>query len=344
MSRLAVCLLFFACQQKVPLSEVPIRGGTEEQRALLEAELAAYEDAIGPDRVALRYVELVDEVLGDDFVEGVYRGKKVILLDKDSDSLTRILRHELCHAVDHADHLTRRPDPLLDELSAAVFSQSATLALVWRLSYKTAREQRGEAMSILCELGPLALSALTDPCPEDSLLAREAADWLMREVYREYVPLEPLSLAEAPVVTLEGWDDGASSIVSASTEPGVVIARSDSDFDDWQVAADIETGELLDTTALPVEDIAEAPILRGVYLADVVGFPEGPAAAIGAVLPSPLEGDDERLFVYDREGGDWRMTDDGCGYDHGDLFTADGEVFRSRRDAGLLRWQKLSLP
>ena len=322
----------------VALRDTPVLGGTAEQRERVRSELAAFQDAVGPERLSVRSVKIVERIRNLDDVAGSYRDHRV-WLTADDDALTLTLRHELCHAVRDADDLLDAPDPLLDTLAAGLFDTEPYAEALSR-HYRTARRQRSEAMAAFCELGPVALAALRDPCPGEPPLAGDVAAWMLDTVYTDYVPTEPWVSDPDATVTLDAWSPYAPT-VSATDLSGVVWV-SGADGED-AVAAELADGRLVEAEVAAVPTVDEGPPLRGVYVEDGAGWSDGPAAARGFSGLNHLGISAPRLFVFDADVGDWRVVVDACeALPNETLFTADGQVWRSWTDGLTLKWGPLS--
>src|SRR6185436_9005541 len=93
-----VVVLVCGCADRVPLADVPIRGGTASQRAVARRVMDAFDRDAGEGRVDLRELAF-DPLYGP--VAGRYHpiGDR-IQVDPDvrGPELERVVRHELCHA------------------------------------------------------------------------------------------------------------------------------------------------------------------------------------------------------------------------------------------------------
>jgi hypothetical protein len=338
--RVAVLVVAAACRPNVELEEVPVLGGTAEDRERIRAELAAFADAIGPDRVKLRSVRIVDDLPGgnDEWdIGGSYRADHTVRLVP-GDGLTVRVRHELCHALDHAEDLMAKPHPLFDDLAAGLFADPSLADLIPQ-HYRTAREQREEAHAQFCEVGPMAASALTRPCGPASDRAVEVGQWLRDHVYTAYDEPPPLELDRSTAVTKDGWAE--SPTVAAGPEPGTVVVGADEG--ELGEVFDLYTGAWADTPAEPVPNVQEGPPARGLEAWQRAGFADGPAVAEGWLATPFLQVGGPRLFLFDPAYGRWREVVPGCQPMHwDDFFTADGQVWQSFvEEEVLLRWMPL---
>jgi hypothetical protein len=332
---LSLCVLP-ACRPERPLSLVPISGGTRQERAIVREELEAFAQAVGPDRVEVRQIEIVEQVGYGDRMAGSY-SRSGIELDAGSPGLASTVRHELCHALDHAEGLTVGPDPLLDELAAGLFQEDPSLAELWHDYYKTARKQRAEALATFCELGPVALDSLRQPCPGQSPLLQEVAEWMLDRVYLDYTPMSPLELDPSGAVTMDAWVEGPQPDISATARAGVGVVEAQADWSDWGRGLDLYTGQTFSPAPDGEPDLQRLPWLGGFAVHVGAGWSKGPAAAFGSMQTHHLRAP-PRLLVYDPEEQGWRPVLDSCDVQP-DLFTADGELWRSWTEGPMLRWK-----
>jgi hypothetical protein len=329
-----------ACTPHFDLPDAPIVGASPALRAQLRAELAAFDAAIGPGRIVLREVRVVDQIGGDDDIAGGYRNERVHLrIDDPMPTFT--LRHELCHAVHVQEDLLRDAHPLFDLAAAGLFTGDDTYVAALGGHYRSARRQRTEAMASFCELGPTALDALLTPCPGEAPLAADLAAWMFDHVYTAFEPGPPPE--PGPVVTLDGWLPSTFEQVSGSTVPGVVVvATVDGRSSPW----DLATGARRDALeAEPIESAFSPPPLRGILRVEEVGWLEGPAAARGPMFLHHLGNSASRLFVGTAPeptcpDGCWAPVEGSCDGDE-QLFTADGAVYRAWTEGLAVRWQAL---
>lgn len=303
-------LVLVACRSAVPLGDVPIRGGTRAERELVRSELDAWDEAVGPGRVELRGVELVAEVRGRTDLGGAYRGNRTLQLLEGQDSPGTTTRHELCHALDDAEDLSA--ETLFDRLADAVFAASPTLSALGADLYPTPEDRRGEVA--------------------------EVAQRLVEDVYRAYDAPLPLVLDPTDAVTFAGPVVPAPQ-VDPTVDPEVVRVRADPDWEDLVLYADVHTGAVVTEAPEVVED-ACSPTIRGVFVADLAGSQNGPAAVLGQIYAFELDPGPLRLFVSD--GSAWRQADQGCAEpEYAQVFAADGRVREAWVEDGRVRWLAL---
>ncbi|MEM6925459.1 MAG: hypothetical protein AAF602_00920 [Myxococcota bacterium] len=166
--------------QPVGLPEVPISGGTPAQRAIVETELAAFEEWTGGGRVMLSSIRIrrLRAVLA-----GKYRvDTPRVFLDDDlgPEQLANTLRHELCHAVDWQEDLAGRPVPALDVFMDVMADAADERGLDRWFDPDEPDELRREIFARACELGPW-VAGLAQLGPDEPLSA--ALSWIADEVW-----------------------------------------------------------------------------------------------------------------------------------------------------------------
>ncbi|MEZ4237719.1 MAG: hypothetical protein R3F59_16535 [Myxococcota bacterium] len=338
--RVAALALAAGCAQQVPLDEVPVLHGTDAQAATVQRGIAAFEAASGAGRVTLRRI-VFDDVYG---ALGQYDSvHQRVRLDHALHGavLERVLRHELCHALDFQEDLVADPDPRWDDQVRTLFR----LGAVDTAGLDGPRIRRSEAFARYCELGPLVAHALRDPCPEEAPEDTDVFRFLARRVWRasDVPPLPPLGEPHAswvppqPPYTFDvlGLDD-----------PGRIALRLDSGVDVSFVTLDLDSGA-------PVPDPGLAPFLPDAPLpaglegvcplyadfSSAAGFAAGPAAVVA------------RFWLYPGASAGRVLADDGSGWaplpgcvppGPSDVFaTADGRVWLAWTDGGRIAWAAL---
>lgn len=140
-----------------PLDEVPIVGGSIEQREVAENTTSNFDVATGGavDLREIRFVSSVGRQNGYD-IAGRYTNERVLLLDTlAGPELERVLTHELCHALDHDLSLSDSDRTQLDHLRQIVLDDARDA--------RSAEHERREVMARLCERGGPVASLLTVP-------------------------------------------------------------------------------------------------------------------------------------------------------------------------------------
>lgn len=266
-------MLAAACADAVHLPEVPVTGGSPAARAAIRDELAAFDGAVGPGDV--RLTEVAVRPLPD--LLGLYQEarRRISLHDGlPDDQVARILRHELCHALEHQHGVVDDPVPVLDAFGAWLYApEGADLP-----DRPSARGRRAEALAELCEMGPLRAWALTLPCPKDPPRAEPAYGWVDANVWRAWDRPEVHPLGE-PVASWVADRPFATATVTATDAPGrlgIVLRHADGAVElhgaELWTGAPAAPGEALGPPAAP-EGSGAVWGLDGGPLLSVVAFP-----------------------------------------------------------------------
>lgn len=333
---LVVASLIVGCKPRVPLSEVPITGGTKEQRDAARAELLDFEGWVGAERVRLAEVRFEDLPKEG---QGLWDERRArVTLDEEVADLGRTLRHELCHALDSAEDLSEGR-PALKSLGAPYTAADVTSAK---------QEAWMESFAEVCELGPVAAAiAQASSCVDDHEELLQALGYTIQEVWIGQ-PMPPALLVGD---TLGGFEFDQllgtveSYTVLPTTDPEFLHLVISLDAGVTEIQVDAQTGEQAPRTIEPVERVLEPPSgLAGVpsKVLKRVGWPEGPGAAVVEyVIPEhpPLS---PRLAMHD--GTEWRPVAKICPWEKGvdvDLFTAQGQVWYAWDEDDILHWVPL---
>ena len=103
MPKMWLLLLAGGCHRSYPLSEVPIVGGSEEARLIVEEELALFSEAIYPETIELSEIAFEEMKGEDEGFGGWYRDRDrriQIGVGLSVEDISWAVRHELCHALD----------------------------------------------------------------------------------------------------------------------------------------------------------------------------------------------------------------------------------------------------
>jgi hypothetical protein len=334
--------LAFGCRERVDLSEVPIVGGTPEARELVRIELEAFEEWIGPGRLQIARVVFKPV---QDASALFYRAWDKIVLDSELElhDVRRIVRHELCHALDYAEDLQAEPNAPFDEYGDLLFDPVSPV-----LDYEeNARGRRSEALARTCEIGPFGAVVLSEPCPGEPPLARELSTWASSHVWSDFAleapwpePGPPHATWEDPLVATEGPLEALS--ISPAAEPTVLMFSLAYAERGSQVTVDLHTGEFVNPPQLELgehvtEPPAGLPVGGGFYTA--LGWPSGPGGALVDFPIRSLQGSWARRLLAS-DGGAWALVGDGCLDDSipEAIFTADGELWFAWGDGTGVSW------
>lgn len=181
----ATLLLLASCTGD-SLLDVSIRDASATEASALRAELDEMAEAMDIGDVRITSIVVKDSVKGGVAAGSYSPGRRRIALRRSHlGEMRKVLRHEVCHAMDHQLELHADDETLLAEAFDHLGSRVDTY-------YEDRGEeaQASETFAQLCELGPGPLLALMDPAHQDmpaDLLA--ASRWTLdRAVLRQPSP------------------------------------------------------------------------------------------------------------------------------------------------------------
>lgn len=326
------------CSSRLALPDVPISGGTSEQRAAAATELAEFDRWVGAGRLQIAGVEF--RPLPDNLNGRYYRAWKAVDLDEtlEPDQVRLSLRHELCHALD-------RSDELMDDLSLfQAFGDSLYDREQGHLdSHASRRGRRSEALAVLCESGPLGAAALSTPCPGDPDVA-DLFEYVASEVWAAYEPPTP-SLGTAVVTAAYVGEPWTSFDIEPTASPERVDLTTVTGTLEVLVQLDLATGDRIlgewADIGSTVVDVPDALPPEG-EVHSLVGWSTGPVAGV-IDLAVRGQGDFmERMLWYD--GDRWTTVPDECmALDRAqtEFFTADDRVWYAWGDGLTVSWAPL---
>ena len=304
--RLVACGLVGTACRPVALVDVPVRGGTPEQRAAVEGELRTFAEDIAPEALELHSVR-IEAFADDDYAEGRYRNQRVHIDETLSIVDMRfVTRHELCHALDDSWGWASSQVPSDPDLVA------------WQRRHNRVPEavddQREETFALLCGRGPALLDAMSRrACQRDpSFVAPAAADvlawsypgWIARDVFTQG-QLEVVASFDEEPLSVGLVDDRA---VQLTFEAGILYLDTETETlglsPPGPATLDIpphSEAELPETEQLDIRRVLKMGVEGGEYV--VLGRLEEPDTAY-------------RVFLRSREG-DW--VDSSCVAEEGGL-------------------------
>jgi hypothetical protein len=330
-------ILATACAPLVDLPDVPIVGGTEEMRTAARSELEAFDAWVGEDRLQISEVEF--KALNR--VAGLFRrGPARVLLD---DSLSPMdvhvmLRHELCHALDHAEGLLDDKTPSFDEYGDILAEKNVLYA------GDGARDRRSEALAHVCETGPLGTVAFATPCTGEPRIGSDLGSWTRSEVWKGFEPPPEGPKLGQPAAGTSYAPSGEWQTfdITSTLEPDRVTLHVGYLDSSAAIEVDVNTGEFASyaDSAASSDDPPDGLPPASYELA--FGWPDGPGGAVAEfklpyLLPKAL-----RLLASDGDG--WFFVGDGCiAEDEGrwDVFTADGRVWFATGDGTSVEWMPI---
>jgi hypothetical protein len=172
--------MWTGCKPLAPLSEVPLLGGSQEQRALVSEQLAAFEGWSGPERVQLRSIRFVEQE-GSHLGRYHLRQKRIELAPHlTGDTLAVTLRHELCHALERQEDLVSTL-PQFQNLAEDLELEGIDLIRDGKLDSGVL--EQSEVMALLCEEGPASTLLAQLSCPTDSPGLEVVGRWFAEQVW-----------------------------------------------------------------------------------------------------------------------------------------------------------------
>ncbi len=182
----ALMLLISACAPRYDVEEVPILGGTVEQRAAVTEALGDFERWIGSGRIQLSKVVLDGPALDKKEAQGFYGTQFDSILLDDELPLRRLkmmLRHELCHAVEHQEHLLNKPVAAFDDAAAAILQDRSHPLHSKLMDARTDGILRKEMFSYVCQRAPVGTALHAHPCPSESSDYIKMAKWIASNIW-----------------------------------------------------------------------------------------------------------------------------------------------------------------
>jgi hypothetical protein len=327
------------CATCPPLSEVPVRGGTDAEQAEVEAELVRLErDLALPvciDRVRLH------KTLSKGY--GLYdRATHIIALEHDT-ALRPVLRHEVCHGVDYQNDVVLGREALFPYPDASPVSDAY---------------EPNEAFAVICAVGPEGLGPMWDSeCPEESdmralHIVREEVWGLDRAAPPPVLTFEPIAYVRYNDVFPERppIEDAFFARITPDLGGGrlrVYVQGASGLLVQFHV--DPWTGAVIDMSGAEPVPPPEPPAVP-------VNWFDGGYEPVGGVLPDgtgvvtaahalPSGARIQRTFAV--QGDAFLPTDGPCPDDTTQYFTVDGEPWMGQLDGDVVwwgRWRAISEP
>lgn len=341
-SPLLVALGLAGCAEPVPLTDIVVEGGTAAQREVVYAELAAFDEAIGPGRLQLKSVRFGG--LNEEKLNGLADRYRIRLASNVSlTTIARTVRHELCHTLDYQESISQANEALLESLRLGLMAEDLATHL-----RKSDLARRREAFAEFCELGPRTAELFSSGCPGEEADASELFSILHSDVWVESQPFPAAALGEeilnrsAP----PGYSGVSEEVDVWPSDPGILtIEYPLVEPAGWMTSThvDLYTGEdvvPIDASSAPWVLWNAGPALAAERLdGDAVGLgrSDGPGIAIAYAEPA-RDHVQFRTLVWTGDG--WAMPDDACGthsvYDG--WFFADDRVWRYGADESGVWW------
>ncbi|MEZ4238624.1 MAG: hypothetical protein R3F59_21230 [Myxococcota bacterium] len=299
-------------------------------------ELAAFDQWVGTGRVEVTSVGFTEF----DDRDGNYDGAGIQLLrDLPAGHVREVVRHELCHALEHAEGL--RDQPGLAELGARLEAANR-----YDRPWDDAR-WRGEAFAKSCERDPYTNHLLLTACPGDDPLVNEIASWIEAVVWTHFDPSPRHRSAEASPsrsrpLLCHPVDRGGRLAHGRPRRAHRHAATSDGPPDLWSVER--ATGALSDgrpdaAPPLPPVTTLVPPLYGG--LEPVDGYDGGPYLARQMIWIDGSTWHWRYLWSADGdEPGGWLPIGDGC-TEPVNPFFVDRTAYLADFDGDAVTWTPL---
>lgn len=326
------------CAGQVPLSEVPIHGGDPPQQQTVRDALVAFDRAVGEGRLRLPSVRIREWSR----VGSVNQRSLRITLDASlfGDDLAFVARHELGHALDFAEALLERPDPLFDDLADELVEADLIESVD---DYPTARLRRSEMFAVAVALGPLPTQLAATACPGDDPRGTELGEWMAQRVWGGERVGEAQLGDEARWNGLHYLPDRLA--VEPTIDPEVIdvwpIDELPGDgLSDQRAAVSWRTGVPVDPAPEGDTEPRGGPAVTDLWVRTRAGWDGGPAG-LTVELPTVPMVERPALRWLHSDGTTWATVEGGCPEGPADWFTADGAVWLAVAGADHVRWARV---
>jgi hypothetical protein len=325
-------LLTVSCTISEMLADVPIVGGTEEVRTAIREELVAFDEVTGFGRTRISKVRLKD--MGDRTGRYNYGTHTIILHEnRDTDDIIGTLRHELCHALDQQEELSREHAELLDARAEPLFASE----VIRDDACKARSCQRAEVFALYCEFGPSVAHTFREPCPGDPEDGQALLQWMAEDVWTN---VEPVIL---PTRSQPEWASFELDVNGEQPPRATATVGQDAFLLQWGFAwgfLEVRTGDVVEEQEL-LEGTDEQPpgMPTELGLTGGYGWMTGPWLGSGSAELHD-QGLVDRTVWYDGEL--WWLVADGC-MDPQEPFIADYQVFTLHQDGHRLGWGPVAL-
>lgn len=324
------------CAPSVPLADVPIRRGTAEQREAVEQALADFELQTGGGRVEIRKIV---------FARGDYGGQynsasRVIHVHEEIpvDLVPKVVRHELCHALDFQEDLLARKGSPIDAWVDVLLDEEA--GLVEERIHRP-RRRRSEAFALWCGEGPLHAALLSESCSDEPLEVTEVAAWLTEVVWTGYA-LPTIEETPAPTPSWTALFEPVAVYASATADPSVIslslVAAAEGGGSEHQWAyLDLHSGAWLPPIPgiLGVSDYEPLPMdLGDLHVYNSVMAPSGEFGARVGIDFFLGEHPTRRALYWNGE----TLFDAGCILD---VFGAEDRIWGVWTEGAVVHWSPL---
>jgi hypothetical protein len=340
---LLLLVMLGACTSPQLLADTPISGGSDEVRAAIQAELAAFDEATGFGRTHVSKVRVKD--LGPRLGRFERLSRTVLLEDDlDEDRVIEVLRHELCHALNTREELHQDEPDLYKRLAEGVFGSDFVGDAS---SCRSTACQQDEVFAAYCATGPWVARASSAECsgdPADGTAAlQQLADalWLGADqpLPSTAAPAWASVQLEEPSDSIRAWGTTSPDVIDLSieTSEGFVGGLTDIHTGEPAWGADVWVPPPPDgpPAGLPMELTSFGILERSERTRGPVGRATGPYAAM---VRMQLFDQGEVLRHVWSDGERWWLVGDGCTDRQVEPFIAGDTVFTLRPDDTHIGW------
>jgi hypothetical protein len=340
---LLLLVMLGACTSPQLLADTPISGGSDEVRAAIQAELAAFDEATGFGRTHVSKVRVRDLEGTPGQYDRLTHG--ITVTDEHGlDVLTVALRHELCHALNQKEDHHKAHSELYERLASGLFSSEF---IPEDFTCRSRSCQRDETFAGFCQMGPWVAHALRHRCTGDPEDGQQVLQLLAEEVWVGSV--EPLPTQEGAEWASKELPEPSAYLGTQSTvSPSIFRLFWEFQGDIVGNASDVRTGEsvydpYLQTLEPPEQPPSGLPI--ELFNFDIVGdsdTTQGPSGwstgPYRALVSVELFDQGEVLRHVWSDGERWWLVGDGCTDRQVEPFIAGDTVFTLRPDGTHIGW------
>lgn len=322
----------------MPLADVPIDGGTDDERAVVQAALLDFEADAGPGRVEVSEVRIVES---DTWMGKTNQRVVWIQAGMSAADTALTVRHELCHILTNQEDLVHERWNPLSRLTDGPLGSGREGSDEYRVA---------EVFANLCEKGPAVANALAGGCPDDPDGLWPLFAWLSDTVWTGEPRLGVVAPAVEHVTTLAtSLRPTGVSVFPASDDPLAlsVWALEGTDLAevflvDPYTGEDVTgSGDMPHDLQIAGDEDAEVPAGLGCDPRGRWGWDGG---AAGTSCDVPLEGFGayRRALIWD--GAAWNLAADACmgpDRDRDQMFAADHGIWLAEPDGASVTWRLL---
>lgn len=286
----AMALLSVGCRRCPELEEVPIEGGTTEQRGQVSNTLANLAQWLAPEPVCLSKVRFapLKETANAEASYNVLSRQVRVAKELPTSRIPTAMIHEVCHAVDYQWNILQQHGDSFSFAEGRAFDDI------------DGRKLDREAIAHVCELGEPWLAALGEPqCEGETDWLWEPIDVVLQEVYQA-VPAPMLGelhwmATTGPMAAVPSPDKIS---VDSHPEEGALVLYVVQEHVGYVLRVDAATGERpIEVSSMPyVPSERQGPSLGDLRVLEHVDVPQRPGEQVARVRAWMPRGSVERLL------------------------------------------------